>query len=245
MSYLTPDIQLLFDKAQCDSSVIKDLLGVKTYLRDRDMRLFLSTIEKRLVQLLTVQAFLEVQVRDRAWAMGPRLVRPALTPGSHTLRTIPLWLTLPFWRWARAKRTLQRRLPHSSLLTPCESRTEQGRVNSVGQTKGSGWRVWVWLVGMAFWGTEGEVGAWRGVGEWGVGVLGSKGRGEAQDNQDLCLSQSYETGLCFSHPREDSPGFVVKEDYPMSKEELLSQVVKSVRVGPQGWDKDFYCLLGL
>lgn len=66
MSYLTTDIQLLFDKAQCDSSVIKDLLGVKTYLRDRDMRLFLSTIEKRLVQLLTVQAFLEVQVRDRA-----------------------------------------------------------------------------------------------------------------------------------------------------------------------------------
>lgn len=66
MPYLTTDIQLLFDKAQCDSSVIKDLLGVKTYLRDRDMRLFLSTIEKRLVQLLTVQAFLEVQVRDRA-----------------------------------------------------------------------------------------------------------------------------------------------------------------------------------
>lgn len=98
---------------------------------------------------------------------------------------------------------------------------------------------------MAFWGIESEVGAWRGVGEWGDGVLGSKGRGETQDSQDLCLNQSYETGLCFSHPREDSPGFVVKEDYPMSKEELLSQVVKSVRVGPQGWDKDFYCLLGL
>ncbi|KAL1769058.1 coiled-coil domain-containing protein 114 isoform X1 [Sigmodon hispidus] len=58
---LKADIQLLFDKAQCDSSVIKDLLGVKTYMRDRDMGLFLSTIEKRLVQLLVVQAFLEVQ----------------------------------------------------------------------------------------------------------------------------------------------------------------------------------------
>ncbi|GAB1292107.1 Outer dynein arm-docking complex subunit 1 [Apodemus speciosus] len=58
---LKTDIQLLFDKAKCDSSVIKDLLGVKTYMRDRDIRLFLSTIEKRLVQLLTVQAFLEVQ----------------------------------------------------------------------------------------------------------------------------------------------------------------------------------------
>lgn len=58
---LKTDIQLLFDKAKCDSSVIKDLLGVKTYMRDRDIHLFLSTIERRLVQLLTVQAFLEVQ----------------------------------------------------------------------------------------------------------------------------------------------------------------------------------------
>lgn len=144
MSYLTPDIQLLFEKAQCDSSVIKDLLGVKTHLRDRDMRLFLSTIEKRLVQLLTVQAFLEVQVRDGDGAMGPRLVRPALTPGSHTLRTIPLWLKLPFWRWARAKRTLQRRPPHSSLRTPCEARTEQG-----GQIPGADKRVRMEGLGMA------------------------------------------------------------------------------------------------
>lgn len=71
-----------------------------------------------------------------------------------------------------------------------------------------------------------------------MGCWGSKGRGEAQDNRDLCIRQSCETGLCFSHLREDPPGFVVKEDYPMSKEELLSQVVKSVRVRPQGWDKD-------
>lgn len=55
------DIQVLFDKAKCDSSVIKDLLGVKTYMRDRDIGLFLSTIERRLVQLLIVQAFLEAQ----------------------------------------------------------------------------------------------------------------------------------------------------------------------------------------
>ncbi|XP_051004518.1 outer dynein arm-docking complex subunit 1 [Acomys russatus] len=55
------DIQILFDNAQCDSSAIKDLLGVKTYMRDRDLSLFLSTIEKRLVELLIVQAFLEHQ----------------------------------------------------------------------------------------------------------------------------------------------------------------------------------------
>lgn len=33
------------------------------------------------------------------------------------------------------------------------------------------------------------------------------------------------------HLREDPPGFEAKDDYPMSKEELLSQVVKSVRRG--------------
>lgn len=85
---LTPDIQLLFDKAQCDSSVIKDLLGVKTYIRDRDLGLFLSTIEKRLVQLLVVQAFLEVQVGGRDLGVWPSLAGPALTPDSHARRTI-------------------------------------------------------------------------------------------------------------------------------------------------------------
>ncbi|XP_031242527.1 coiled-coil domain-containing protein 114 isoform X2 [Mastomys coucha] len=75
------DIQVLFDKAKCDSSVIKDLLGVKTYMRDRDIGLFLSTIERRLVQLLTVQAFLEVQnhlpLADVALlALGQRLQEP-------------------------------------------------------------------------------------------------------------------------------------------------------------------------
>ncbi|XP_006540832.1 outer dynein arm-docking complex subunit 1 isoform X3 [Mus musculus] len=76
------DIQVLFDKAKCDSSVIKDLLGVKTYMRDRDIGLFLSTIERRLVQLLTVQAFLQVQnlapLADAALlALGQSLQEPS------------------------------------------------------------------------------------------------------------------------------------------------------------------------
>nr|XP_048299381.1 outer dynein arm-docking complex subunit 1 isoform X2 [Myodes glareolus]XP_048299390.1 outer dynein arm-docking complex subunit 1 isoform X2 [Myodes glareolus] len=120
---LKADIQLLFDKAQCDSSVIKDLLGVKTYLRDRDMRLFLSTIEKRLVQLLTVQAFLEVQ--------------------NHTP------------------------LADAALLALGQSQEDPPKKT---------------------------------------------------------------TPLQPPDTLEDSPGFVVKEDYPMSKEELLSQVVKSVEL---------------
>ncbi|KAM5209666.1 outer dynein arm-docking complex subunit 1 isoform 1-T2 [Hipposideros larvatus] len=58
---LKADIQQLFTKAQCDSTIINDLLGVKTQMRDRDIGLFLGLIEKRLVELLTVQAFLAVQ----------------------------------------------------------------------------------------------------------------------------------------------------------------------------------------
>lgn len=61
LSPLTPDIQHLFTRAQCDTTLINDLLGIKTHMRDRDISLFLSLIEKRLVQLLTVQAFLETQ----------------------------------------------------------------------------------------------------------------------------------------------------------------------------------------
>ncbi|XP_057617080.1 outer dynein arm-docking complex subunit 1 isoform X1 [Chionomys nivalis] len=120
---LKADIQLLFEKAQCDSSVIKDLLGVKTHLRDRDMHLFLSTIEKRLVQLLTVQAFLEVQ--------------------NH----IPL--------------------AEAALL--------------------------------------------------------ALGQSQEDPPKKTTPLQPLDT-------LEDSSGFVVKEDYPMSKEELLSQVVKSVEL---------------
>ncbi|KAB1273518.1 Coiled-coil domain-containing protein 114 [Camelus dromedarius] len=58
---LKTDIQRVFTRAQCDNTIINDLLGVKTHMRDRDIGLFLGLIEKRLVELLTVQAFLESQ----------------------------------------------------------------------------------------------------------------------------------------------------------------------------------------
>lgn len=86
---------------------------------------------------------------------------------------------LLFWRWARTKRTLQRRLPQSSLLTTCEAWAEQGKADwgGGGRQKGAGRRAWAWLVGLAFWGTGGEVGPWREVGEWGDGVLGPQREG--------------------------------------------------------------------
>ncbi|XP_040490178.1 outer dynein arm-docking complex subunit 1 [Ursus maritimus] len=58
---LKADIQKLFTRARCDNTVIKDLLGVKTRMRDRDIGLFLGLIEKRLVDLLSVQAYLDFQ----------------------------------------------------------------------------------------------------------------------------------------------------------------------------------------
>uniref|UniRef100_G3TM60 Outer dynein arm docking complex subunit 1 n=1 Tax=Loxodonta africana TaxID=9785 RepID=G3TM60_LOXAF len=54
-----PDLQQLFTQAHCDSTVINDLLGIKTQMQDRDIGLFLGLIEKRVVELLTVQAFLD------------------------------------------------------------------------------------------------------------------------------------------------------------------------------------------
>uniref|UniRef100_A0A673V797 ODAD1 central coiled coil region domain-containing protein n=1 Tax=Suricata suricatta TaxID=37032 RepID=A0A673V797_SURSU len=56
---LKAGIQQLFARAQCDSTLIEDLLGVETHMRDRDIRLLLGLIEKRVVELLTVQAYAE------------------------------------------------------------------------------------------------------------------------------------------------------------------------------------------
>nr|XP_014707678.1 outer dynein arm-docking complex subunit 1 isoform X4 [Equus asinus] len=122
---LKADIQQLFTKAQCDSTVIKDLLGVKTFMRDRDIGLFLGLIEKRLVELLTVQAFLDSQTYTSSLASAALLV---LGQSPEDL----------------VKKVVAPQLPENL---------------------------------------------------------------------------------------EDPPGFEAKDDYPMSKEELLSQVVKSVRRG--------------
>ncbi|XP_073081808.1 outer dynein arm-docking complex subunit 1 isoform X2 [Manis javanica] len=72
---LTPDIQRLFIRVQGDTTTINDLLGVKTYMRDQDVGLFLGLIEKRLVELLAVQAFLDAQSDSPAsWAGAALLV---------------------------------------------------------------------------------------------------------------------------------------------------------------------------
>ena len=72
----TVGIQQLFTRAHCDSTVIDDLLGVKTRMRDRDISLFLGLIEKRLVELLTVQAFLDAQVGSQGVHRGQGAPQP-------------------------------------------------------------------------------------------------------------------------------------------------------------------------
>ncbi|KAK2088831.1 Outer dynein arm-docking complex subunit 1 [Saguinus oedipus] len=84
-----PGIQLLFTKACCDGSKIDDLLGVKTSMRDRDLGLFLSLIEKRLVELLTVQAFLDAQVGGTGSQNFTSLANAALLVLGQNLEDLP------------------------------------------------------------------------------------------------------------------------------------------------------------
>ncbi|XP_042556404.1 outer dynein arm-docking complex subunit 1 isoform X1 [Dipodomys spectabilis] len=126
---LKGDIRLLLIKAHCDSSSIDDRLGVRN-MRDRELIVYLGIIEKRLVDLLTVQAFLESQ--------------------SHTS------------------------LADAALLALGQSQEDVPKKAVPLQTP---------------------------------------------DNL------------------EDLPGFVAKDDYPMSREELLSQVVKAVELQEQAQEQ--------
>nr|XP_025869785.1 coiled-coil domain-containing protein 114 [Vulpes vulpes] len=89
---LKTDIQELFTKAQCDSTIIQDLLGVKTHMRDRDIGLFLGLIEKRLVELLTVQAYLDVQVESYT---SPSLANAALLVLGQSPEDLPKKMAPP------------------------------------------------------------------------------------------------------------------------------------------------------
>ncbi|XP_057348699.1 outer dynein arm-docking complex subunit 1 isoform X3 [Manis pentadactyla] len=86
---LTPDIQRLFTRAQGDTTTINDLLGVKTYMRDRDVGLFLGLIEKRLVELLTVQAFLDAQSDSPASLAGAALLVLGQSPEEFPKKLTP------------------------------------------------------------------------------------------------------------------------------------------------------------
>ncbi|KAM8790531.1 outer dynein arm-docking complex subunit 1 isoform 2-T2 [Rhynchonycteris naso] len=89
---LKADIQQLFTRAQCDSTIINDLLGIKTYMRDRDIGLFLGLIEKRLVELLTVQAYVATQSYSSSLADAALLVlgkSPEDLPKKVTLPQLP------------------------------------------------------------------------------------------------------------------------------------------------------------
>ncbi|XP_054444378.1 outer dynein arm-docking complex subunit 1 [Pteronotus mesoamericanus] len=90
LEQLKAGIQQFFTRARCDSTVIDDLLGIKTHMRDRDIGLFLSLIEKRLVELLTVQAFLDVQGRTPA-----SLANAALLVLGQTSEDLPKKVALP------------------------------------------------------------------------------------------------------------------------------------------------------
>ncbi|XP_044112924.1 outer dynein arm-docking complex subunit 1 isoform X2 [Neovison vison] len=87
---LKADLQQLFTRAKCDNTVIEDLLGVKTHMRDRDIGLFLSLIEKRLVELLSVQAYLDFQNYST-----PSLVSTALLVLGQSPEDLPKRMAVP------------------------------------------------------------------------------------------------------------------------------------------------------
>lgn len=105
-------------------------------MRDQDIGLFLGLIEKRLVELLTVQAYLDVQVEVQksgglgggsgsqnlgGQGLGDELIYPQLVYPSYRATPPPAWLMLPSWFWARARRTFQRRWHRLSSLTISEA----------------------------------------------------------------------------------------------------------------------------
>lgn len=81
-------------------------------------------------------------------------------------------------------------------------------------------------------------GSWEWHGEMGPGYTRGKGPsgslGMAVRSHQPCVGGECSPLLPFPDFREDPPGFEVKEDYPLSKEELLSHVMKSVRTEPAG-----------
>ncbi|XP_059008592.1 outer dynein arm-docking complex subunit 1 isoform X2 [Mustela lutreola] len=87
---LKADLQQLFTRAKCDNTVIEDLLGVKTHMRDRDIGLFLGLIEKRLVELLSVQAYLDFQNYST-----PSLVSTALLVLGQSPEDLPKRMAVP------------------------------------------------------------------------------------------------------------------------------------------------------
>ncbi|XP_047567413.1 outer dynein arm-docking complex subunit 1 isoform X2 [Lutra lutra] len=87
---LKADLQQLFTRAKCDNTIIEDLLGVKTHMRDRDIGLFLGLIEKRLVELLSVQAYLDFQNYS-----SPSLVSTALLVLGQSPEDLPKRMAAP------------------------------------------------------------------------------------------------------------------------------------------------------
>ncbi|XP_004767502.2 outer dynein arm-docking complex subunit 1 isoform X1 [Mustela putorius furo] len=87
---LKADLQQLFTRAKCDNTIIEDLLGVKTHMRDRDIGLFLGLIEKRLVELLSVQAYLDFQNYST-----PSLVSTALLVLGQSPEDLPKRMAVP------------------------------------------------------------------------------------------------------------------------------------------------------
>lgn len=92
------------------------------------------------------------------------------------------------------------------------------------------------------------------MGKWALGTPEGKGPqgwpgtsgslGMAVRSHQPCVDGECSLFLPFPYFREDPPGFEAKEDYPLSKEELLSYVMKSVRTGAAWAGQERSCPMG-
>ncbi|XP_056131279.1 coiled-coil domain-containing protein 114 [Lampris incognitus] len=67
MDQLKAGVSTIFTKLECDRSVIEDMLGSSTGIRDNNIMSYLGLIEQKTNELLTIQAFLNTKDADRVY----------------------------------------------------------------------------------------------------------------------------------------------------------------------------------
>ncbi|XP_066528180.1 coiled-coil domain-containing protein 114 isoform X2 [Hoplias malabaricus] len=77
-------VNSLFNKIDCDRAVVEDMLGSSTGIRDNNIMTYLSLVEQRANELLTVQAFVNSKDLDKDY--DPKMVAQLLLGQSTALQ---------------------------------------------------------------------------------------------------------------------------------------------------------------
>lgn len=58
-----PGVDSVFSKTDCDQSLVDDLVGSSTGIRDSNIMIYLSLLEQKATELLAMQAFINSKVQ--------------------------------------------------------------------------------------------------------------------------------------------------------------------------------------